>query len=347
MADRMDERYSRQERFAGIGAEGQRRLAQGRALVVGCGALGCTLADMLVRAGVGTVRFVDRDFVEWSNLNRQILFDEADAQEHRPKARAAEQRLRALNSAVEIEGIIADVTPKTVEALVAAADVVLDGTDNFETRYVLNDACVKHGKPWIYGAAVGSQGATMTILPGETPCLRCIFEEPPEAAQTPTCETAGVILPVIHTVAAAQVVEALKLLTGQAMACRRNLWQIDVWSGRQTTLALPPNRRRADCPCCQLRQFEFLTVERTTFAMTLCGREAVQVRPADVPSESLDFARLAERLRPVGKVQHNADVLRVTVEGLEATLFQDGRAIIKGTSSPGRARAFYAKYFGL
>jgi molybdopterin/thiamine biosynthesis adenylyltransferase len=343
----MRERYSRQERFAEIGPEGQARLAQGRALVVGCGALGCALADMLVRAGVGTVRLVDRDFVEWSNLNRQILFDEADAREHRPKARAAEQRLRAVNSAVRVEGIIADVAPDTVEALVAAADVVLDGTDNFETRYVLNDACVKHGKPWIYGAAVGSQGATMTIRPGETPCLRCVFEEPPDAALMPTCETAGVILPVIQTVAAAQVVEALKLLTGQAAACRHNLWQVDVWSGRQTTLALSPNRRRADCPCCQLRRFDFLTVEQTTFAATLCGREAVQVRPARTPAGALDFAPLAERLRPLGEVRHNAEVLRFTVEGLEATLFQDGRAIIKGTSSPDRARAFYARYFGL
>ncbi len=343
----MRERYSRQERFAEIGPEGQARLAQGRALVVGCGALGCTLADMLVRAGVGTVRLVDRDFVEWSNLNRQILFDEADAQEHRPKARAAEQRLRAINSAVRVEGIIADVAPDTVEALVAAADVVLDGTDNFETRYVLNDACVKHGKPWIYGAAVGSQGATMTIRPGETPCLRCVFEEPPDAAMTPTCETAGVILPVIHTVAAAQVVEALKLLTGQAAACRHNLWQMDVWSGQQTTLALSPDRRRPDCPCCQLRRFDFLTIEQTTFAATLCGREAVQVRPARLPASARDFVSLAERLRPLGEVRHNADVLRFTSEGLEATLFHDGRAIIKGTSSPDRARAFYARYFGL
>jgi Dinucleotide-utilizing enzymes involved in molybdopterin and thiamine biosynthesis family 2 len=342
----MRERYARQERFAGIGPDGQARLAQGRALIVGCGALGCTLADMLVRAGVGLVRVVDRDFVEWSNLNRQILFDEADAQEHRPKARAAEQRLRAINSTVKVEGIIADVAPDTVEALVLAADVVLDGTDNFETRYVLNDACIKHGKPWIYGAAVGSQGATMTILPGETPCLRCVFEEPPEAALTPTCETAGVILPVIHTVAAAQVVEALKLLTGQAAACRRNLWQIDVWNGRQTTLSLPANRRRADCPCCQLRRFDFLRLERNSLATTLCGREAVQVRPAQTPS-ALSFDQLAERLHPIGEVRHNADVLRFTVEGLEAILFRDGRAIIKGTSSPDRARAFYARYFGL
>jgi len=342
----MRERYARQERFAGIGPDGQARLAQGRALIVGCGALGCTLADMLVRAGVGLVRVVDRDFVEWSNLNRQILFDEADAQEHRPKARAAEQRLRAINSTVKVEGIIADVAPDTVEALILAADVVLDGTDNFETRYVLNDACIKHGKPWIYGAAVGSQGATMTILPGETPCLRCVFEEPPEAALTPTCETAGVILPVIHTVAAAQVVEALKLLTGQAAACRRNLWQIDVWNGRQTTLSLPANRRRADCPCCQLRRFDFLRLERNSLATTLCGREAVQVRPAQTPS-ALSFDQLAERLHPIGEVRHNADVLRFTVEGLEAILFRDGRAIIKGTSSPDRARAFYARYFGL
>ncbi|MCS7078938.1 MAG: ThiF family adenylyltransferase [Chloracidobacterium sp.] len=343
----MHDRYARQERFAGIGPAGQARLAQGRALVVGCGALGCTLADMLVRAGVGTVRVVDRDFVEWSNLNRQVLFDETDARERRPKARAAEARLRAVNSTVHVEGVVADVAPDTVEPLVAAADVILDGVDNFETRYLLNDACIKHGKPWIYGAAVGSYGATMTILPNETPCLRCVFEEPPDAATTPTCDTAGVILPIVHTIAAAQVVEALKLLTGQAALCRRSLWQVDVWTGKQATLNLPAARRRADCPCCGLRRFAFLTAERAAFAVVLCGRQAVQVRPAQAALTTLDFTELAARLARAGAVRHNADVLMFAADGLDATLFRDGRAIIKGTSSPAAARAFYAKYFGL
>ncbi len=340
-------RYSRQELFAGIGPEGQARLAQGRALVAGCGALGCALADMLVRAGVGTVRVVDRDFVEWSNLNRQILFDEADARERRPKARAAEARLRAINTAARIEGVIADVSPDTVEPLVEAADVVLDATDNFETRYLLNDACVKRGKPWIYGAAVGGHGATMTVLPGETPCLRCVFEEPPDATGAPTCETAGVILPIILTVAAAQAAEALKLLTGQAALCRRNLWQMDVWTGQQATLALPAERRRPDCPCCQLRRFEFLAAERASFAAALCGRQAVQIRPAQASGLTLDFAPLAERLARAGATRYNADLLIFAADGLDATLFRDGRAIIKGTSSLAEARSFYAKYFGL
>lgn len=343
----MDDRYARQERFAGVGPVGQARLAQGRALVVGCGALGCTLAEMLVRAGVGTVRVVDRDFVEWSNLNRQVLFDETDARERRPKARAAETRLRAVNSLVRVEGIVADVSPETIEPLVAEADVVLDGTDNFETRYLLNDACIKHGKPWIYGAAVGGHGATMTILPQETPCLRCVFDEPPDAATTPTCETDGVILPIVHTVAAAQVVEALKLLTGQAALCRRNLWQVDVWTGKQATLNLPAERRRADCPCCGLRRFEFLNAERTSFAAVLCGRRAVQVRPAQTGRAAVDFARLAARLERVGPVRFNADILAFAADGLDAALFRDGRAIVKGTADPAEARAFYAKYFGL
>ncbi|QUW03128.1 ThiF family adenylyltransferase [Chloracidobacterium validum] len=343
----MTERYSRQRLFAGIGADGQARLAGKSALVVGCGALGCTLAEMLVRAGVGQVRLVDRDFVEWSNLNRQVLFDETDARERRPKARAAEARLRAINSAITVEGIIADVTPDTVESLVVTADVVLDGTDNFETRYLLNDACVKHGKPWIYGAAVGSQGATMTILPGETPCLRCVFDEPPDAATTPTCETAGIILPVIQTIAAAQIVEALKLLTGQAALCRRDFWQVDVWTNRQARLPLPAERRRADCPCCGQRRFAFLTAERASFTAVLCGRQAVQVSPGRDRSAAPDFVALAARLVAIGDARHNADVLRFAADGLDATLFRDGRAIIKGTSSPDQARAFYAKYFGL
>lgn len=344
----MDTRYARQECFPGIGRDGQARLAQGRALVVGCGALGCTLADMLVRAGVGTVRIVDRDVVEWSNLNRQVLFDETDAHERRPKARAAEVRLRTVNSAVHVEGLIVDVSPDTVEPLVAAADVILDGTDNFETRYLLNDACIKHGKPWIYGAAVGSYGATMTIVPGETPCLRCLFEEPPDATTAPTCETAGVILPIVHTVAAAQVVEAFKLLTGQGTLCRRNLWQGDLWTGRQATLNLSPARRRVDCPCCGHRQFAFLTAERTSFATVLCGRQAVQVHPP-LPADRrrLDFEPLAARLASAGRVRYNADVLMFAADGLDATLFRDGRAIIKGTSSRTEARTFYAKYFGL
>ncbi|OYT71776.1 MAG: thiamine biosynthesis protein ThiF [Chloracidobacterium sp. CP2_5A] len=345
----MNERYSRQELFAGIGPEGQARLARARALIVGCGALGCALADTLVRAGVGTVRIADRDFVEWSNLNRQVLFDEADARERRPKARAAAARLRAINSAVRVEGLITDVSPDTVEPLVTAADVVLDATDNFETRYLLNDACVKHGKPWIYGAAVGSHGATMTILPNETPCLRCVFEEPPDAAGAPTCETAGVILPIILTVAAAQAVEAIKLLAGQSALCRRSLWQMDVWTGKQATLALPAERRRSDCPCCQLRRFEFLAAERASLAVVLCGRQAVQVRPAQAGETALDFARLAERLARAGAgtARYNADILILAADGLEATLFRDGRAIIKGTSSLAEARAFYAKRFGM
>ena len=246
----MNERYSRQILFDGIGAEGQRRLLNSTAVIIGCGALGTAQAEALARAGVGRLRIVDRDFVEASNLQRQTMFTEQDAAERLPKAAACAKHLAAINSEIETEAIVADVNQTNVERLIEGCDIVLDGTDNFSTRYLINDACVKHKLNWIYGAAVGSYGVTMTIRPHDSPCLRCIFEEPPPAASAPTCDTAGVIMPIISIVAAVQVSEALKLLTGQEESLHRSLMQFDVWRNEWRRIKLgQPN---LECRTCAL-----------------------------------------------------------------------------------------------
>jgi molybdopterin-synthase adenylyltransferase len=338
------ERYSRQILFSGIGEAGQRRLLESRVTLIGCGALGCALAEMLARAGVGFIRLVDRDFIEWSNLNRQVLFTEADAEARMPKAIAAQNRLRAINSEIEVTGLVTDVNVDTVESLVAGADLVLDGTDNFETRYLVNDACVKAGIPWIYGAAVGAYGMTMTIVPGETPCLRCIFEEMPPVGTAQTCDTAGIILPIIQTVTAAQVSEALKLLTGQKEKLRGTLLHIDLWDNSYRNVKLSAGSRNPECPCCGQRRFEFLAAAHEALALSLCGRNSVQIRPAK--SVPLDFVELEARLVRVGTVRANEHLLVFRTDDHEMTLFRDGRAIVKGTSDVQAARGFYAKYVG-
>jgi len=336
------ERYSRQILFEGIGAEGQRRVRAGRVLVVGCGALGSAQAEMLARAGVGTLRVVDRDFVEESNLQRQTLFTERDARERVPKAVAAERRLREINSEVECVGEVADVNNSNVERLVAGCDVVLDGTDNFATRFLINDACVKHGVRWVYGAAVGSYGVTMTVLPRETPCLRCVFPETPAAGSAPTCDTAGVIMPVIAVVAAVQVAEALKLLAGRAESLHRSLMQFDVWRNEWRRLRL--GGRAPDCPACALGRFESLEAEAGDLATALCGRDAVQVTPR--AAARLDLAALAERLRAAGEVKANPYLVRLRAGDYELTVFADARAIIRGTEDVNLARTLYARYVG-
>lgn len=338
------ERYSRQILFSGIGEAGQRRLLESRVTLVGCGALGCALAEMLARAGVGSIKLVDRDFIEWSNLNRQVLFTEADAEARLPKAIAAQNRLRAINSEIEVTGLVTDVNVDTVEALVAEADLVLDGTDNFEVRYLVNDACVKAGIPWVYGAAVGAYGMTMTVVPGETPCLRCIFEEMPPVGTAATCDTAGIILPIIQTVTAAQISEALKLLTGQKEKLRGTLLHIDLWDNSYRNVKLSAGSRNPECPCCGQRRFEFLEAAHEALALSLCGRNSVQIRPAK--SVPLDFADLEARLVRVGQVKANDYLLVFRADDHELTLFRDGRAIVKGTSDTTAARGFYAKYVG-
>ncbi|MEP6635371.1 MAG: ThiF family adenylyltransferase [Acidobacteriota bacterium] len=338
----MNERYSRQILFGGIGTEGQQRLLKARALIVGCGALGSAQAEALARAGVGKLRIVDRDFVEASNLQRQTMFTERDATERVPKAIAAANHIREFNSDIETEPEIADVNHSNIERLIEDCDVVLDGTDNFATRYLINDACVKHNVNWIYGAAVGSYGVTMTVRPHQTPCLRCVFEEAPPAASAPTCDTAGVIMPIISVVAAVQVSEALKLLTGQFEALHQSLMQFDVW--RNEWRKINPGPPATGCPTCGLGRFETLEAAAGDFAAVMCGRNAVQISPAH-PTQ-VDFESLAERLRGVGEVKFNDYLLRFRTGEFEVTVFQDARSIIRGTDEMKVARSLYAKYIG-
>lgn len=338
----MNERYSRQILFREIGKSGQEKLLNSRVLLVGCGALGASHAEMLARAGVGKLRIVDRDFVEFTNLQRQTLFKESDAAERFPKAIAAKTRIAEINSEIDVEAIIADVNNSNVESLIDGCDLVLDGTDNFQVRYLLNDACVKHDVKWIYGAAVSSYGTTMTIIPGETPCLRCIFDEMPDAGSAPTCDTAGVIMPIIATVSATQITEALKILVGDLDALHRSLMQFDVWANDRQRIKLgEPN---PDCKCCASHIFEFLDAETQEFAAVLCGRNAVQIAP---PTQTnIDLRSLAERINNVTDVKQNEYLLRFTSDKKEVTVFRDGRAIVKGTDDISVARSLYAKYIG-
>ncbi len=338
----MNERYSRQILFHEIGKAGQERLLNSRVLLVGCGALGAAHAEMLARAGVGHLCIIDRDFVEFTNLQRQTLFKESDAAERLPKAIAAKTRIAEINSEIEVDAIIADVNHSNVESLIDGCDLVLDGTDNFQIRYLLNDACVKQGKTWIYGAAVSSYGTTMTIIPGETPCLRCIFDEMPDTGSSPTCDTAGVILPIIATVSATQVSEALKLLVGDNESLHRSLMQFDVWANDRQRIKLgEPN---PDCITCGQHIYEFLDAESQEFSAVLCGRNAVQIAPQN--ETDLDLVQLAEKLRNIGEVKQNEYLVRFMSGENEMTVFRDGRAIIKGTDDVSAARSLYAKYIG-
>jgi molybdopterin/thiamine biosynthesis adenylyltransferase len=336
------ERYSRQILFEGIGEAGQRRLRAARALVVGCGALGSAQAETLARAGVGRLRIADRDFVEETNLQRQTMFTERDARERVPKAVAAARRIAEINSDVECESLVADVNNTNVERLVEGCDVVLDGTDNFATRFLLNDACVKHGTNWVYGAAVGSYGVTMTIRPHASPCLRCVFPETPAAASAPTCDTAGVIMPIIAVVAAVQASEAMKLLTGKVEDLHQSLMQFDVWRNEWRRVAL--KEPAPDCPACALGRFDSLAVEAGDMTTVLCGRDAVQVTPRQ--AALVDLAALAERLKSAGEVRVNEYLLRLRAGPYELTVFEDARAIIRGTDDAGVARSLYARYVG-
>ncbi|MDX6610848.1 MAG: molybdopterin-synthase adenylyltransferase [Blastocatellia bacterium] len=338
----MNERYSRQILFSGIGKQGQESLLQSRAVIIGCGALGSAQAEALARAGVGRLRIVDRDFVEASNLQRQTMFTEADAQDRLPKVIACANHIAGVNSEITTEPEIIDVNHSNVERLIADCDVVLDGTDNFATRYLINDACVKHDQNWIYGAAVGSYGVTMTVRPHVTPCLRCIFAEPPPAASAPTCDTAGVIMPIISVVAAVQVSEAMKLLTGQTESLHGSLMQFDVWRNewRRISIGAPA----PDCPTCAEGRYETLEAEASEFAAVLCGRDAVQISPAQ-PTK-VNLKALTERLRASGEVKGNDYLLRFKTEGYELTIFQDARSIIRGTNDVATARTLYAKYIG-
>ena len=336
-------RYHRQELLPQIGKDGQARLAAGRVLLVGCGALGCTIAEQLARAGVGRLRIVDRDVVEWSNLQRQVLFDEVDARDATPKAIAAKARLARINSGVAVEAVIADVHAGNAVQLAAGVDVILDGTDNVDTRYLLNDVASCHETPWVYGACVGTEGRVMPVVPGKTACLRCVFPEPPAGSELPTCDTAGVLGPVAAVVGSLQAVEAIRLLVGGPEEGRSALWSADLWAGRARTTAL---ERQPDCPTCGRREFSFLS-KPPGQSTTLCGRRSVQVRPAR--EVRLDLAGAARKLGGVGEVQQTPFLLRCRLadeSGVELTLFADGRLIVSGTTDGDKARSLYARYVG-
>lgn len=339
-------RYNRQMLYAQIGEEGQRNLLASRVTLVGCGALGTVIADTLARAGVGNLRIVDRDYVELNNLQRQVLFDERDVEVGSPKAVAAAEKLMRINSAIRVEPVVADVHSANIEELCKDAHLILDGTDNFETRFLINDAAVKLGKPWVYGACVGVTGMVMPIIPGETPCLRCVWDEPPPPGMNPTCDTAGVLGPVVHLVAALQCMEAIKLLTGRLDAVNRKLVQIDAWTGAFSDFELSNSRDAGSCVCCGQGRYEYLDAKKSGRTASLCGRMAVQVSAG--PSGVVDLPGVAARIAPVANSppQLNRYLLRFSVEQYEITLFRDGRAIIKGTNEPEVARTVYAKYVG-
>ncbi len=338
-------RYARQIRFAPLGEAGQKALAAGRALICGCGALGSVIAESLTRAGVGGIRIVDRDFVEISNLQRQVLYDEQDAAQRLPKAIAAAEKLRRINSQVDIEPIVADVHAGNVLELAAGVQVILDGTDNFETRFLLNDAAIQLGIPWVYGGCLGAEGQSMTILPGETACLRCLMPEPPAPGETPTCDTAGILGPIVNVIASIAAAEGLKILSGRAAAISRVLSVIDLWDNRLLQIRTDGLRSAADCRACCHGELSWLSGRHTAHSTVLCGRNAVQISPP--PGGRIALDALAAKLAGVGQVTRNRYLLRLAIDGHELTIFPDGRAIIGGTADPAVARSLYTRYVGL
>jgi molybdopterin-synthase adenylyltransferase len=338
--DPLHQKYSRQILFAPFGREGQERLSAASAVLVGCGAIGAAVANLLVRAGIGRLRIIDRDFVEASNLQRQSLFTESDARESLPKAVSAQRNLHAINSDVQVEGIVADLTPRNVSELLSGFPLILDGTDNFEVRFLMNDFAVKTGTPWIYAAAVASYGLTMTILPGETACLACFLDSSSATGLEDTCDTIGVLGPVVNLIASLEAAEALKLLSGRLAALHNRLVSCDVWTGKFQSLA---PERNPDCLVCVRHQFSHLSGEAQPH-VTMCGRDSVQIHER---SRSLDLKVLQDRLAPsVSEVRQNGFLLRFRIPPYEMTVFNDGRAILKGTKDASVARTLYAKYIG-
>jgi molybdopterin/thiamine biosynthesis adenylyltransferase len=338
------DRYRRQIRFAPLGEAGQRRLAAARVLVCGCGALGSVASDLLVRAGVGFVRIVDRDFLEADNLHRQVLFDETDVAEELPKAVAAARRLAQINSSITIEPAVADVTAANIRSLADNVDAIVDGTDSFETRYLLNDYAIANGKPWVFGGCVGAEGQMLAILPGETPCLSCIMPEPPPAEAQPTCETAGVIGPIVSVVASLQAAEALKILSGNIAAVNRRMTIVDLWRNELRSIGVASLRDGSSCRTCGQRDFPWLEGRRGVAAISLCGRNAVQL--SSESADGVSLVELASKLRQVGRVTANAYLLRCEVDKYRLTVFADGRTIVGGTADPAEARVEHARYIG-
>ncbi|MFL5626893.1 MAG: ThiF family adenylyltransferase [Ktedonobacteraceae bacterium] len=338
----ISDRYTRQTLFGPIGKAGQELLQASTVTIIGCGALGTVLANNLCRAGIGHLVIADRDYIELNNLQRQILFDEDDIARRLPKAIAAAEKLRRINSETTIEPLVEDINADGIEFLVQSTDLVLDATDNFETRYLLNDVCVKYARPWIYSGVIASYGVTMNIIPGETACLRCVFPEMPLPGTTPTCDTAGVLNGIVGAITGIASTEALKILLKSEKISRAMFW-LDVWENTSERIELP---RQIDCLTCGQHSYEFLDALAGTQSTSLCGRNAVQVRNGR-RGAVLDFSQLAERLRPVGEVSYNDFLLRFTVDTYELTVFPDARAIIKGTDDEQIARSVYARYIGM
>jgi molybdopterin-synthase adenylyltransferase len=342
-SNEIPDRYSRQVLFSGIGQKGQSQIIASKAIIVGCGALGSVQASLLTRAGVGLLRIIDRDFVEESNLQRQILFDEEDARAAMPKAIAAQNKLRTANSLVSVEGIVEDLTASNIERLASGFDLIVDATDNFDVRFLLNDFAIKSATPWIYGACVGSYGITFPILPGETACLRCIIEDPPAPGFSPSCDTAGIIGPIASIIASFQVAEALKILSRQKHLVSRQITSFDLWSNQRDTVNLPAPQPQ--CPCCGLRDFSYLNGKLGANAAVLCGRNSVQIRRNDESHFNLED--IARKLSPSCVIKNNSFLLRAAIDSYELTVFPDGRAIISGTDNLALAKSLYARYIGV
>ena len=341
----MSERYARQVLFYGIGNIGQKILMEKTAVLVGCGALGCTSANLLVRSGIKCLKIIDRDYIEESNLQRQSLFDEEDISKNLPKAVAAQKKLQKVNSQIQVEAIVVDLNPSNIETVLENTDVVIDGTDNFETRFLINDYCVKHVIPWIYGACIGSMGLTMNIVPPKTPCLRCVLDTIPPFGTTETCDTTGIIAPIASMIASIQAAEALKILTGNYDALSKGLLKIDLWRNEIKILHTDDIREKSDCITCKQHYYEFLSKDRYSITTSLCGRNAVQILHPN--GSNLDLEKLAARLEHVGEVSFNSFLLRLKIDIYELTVFPDGRLIITGTNDATVAKGLYAKYIGM
>lgn len=341
-----EQRYSRQIRFPHIGIEGQKKISQSTVLLIGCGALGTVIADALTRAGVGELRLADRDFLELSNLQRQTLFDESDVANGLPKAIAAANRLAQINSNVTIKPFVVDVESENIESLLDGVDLILDGTDNFDIRFLINDASIKWSIPWIYGGCLGADGQAMVILPEETACLNCLMMEgPPAPGTTPTCDSFGILAPIINVIGSFQVMEALKILSGNRDAINRKLNVFEMWTNDYRQLEMQHLRASIQCPTCKLKQFQWLSGQLARHPAVLCGRNAVQISPAN-QNEKIDLSDLATRMKKTGTVEVNKFLLRLIVDDFTVTVFSDGRAIISGTDDLVTAKRIYAQYIG-
>ncbi len=339
------ERYSRQIRFAPLGEAGQRSLQSATALVIGCGALGSVVCNTLARAGVGRLRIVDRDFLEISNLQRQVLYDERDVANHLPKSIAAAEKLRSINSTIQIEPIVADVDAGNIETMLDGVGVILDGTDNFEIRFLINDVSVKHSIPWVYGGCLGADGQTMTIIPEDTACLNCLMlDGPPPPGTTPTCDSFGILSTIINVIASLQANEAIKILSGNVAAVSRQLTLISLWDNQLRQMDVSRLRERVDCPTCRQRVFSWLEGERMSHNSVLCGRNAVQLSQSN--GERISLESLAARLRGLGRVEQNQFLLKFFVDQYTITVFPDGRTIVSGTDEIAIARKLYVQYVG-